>query len=152
VRTAHAWRAVVAAAVCATALYVLVAGSPGSTAKATGGELSARRLEAVSKRGYFVVSLESKSTPIVSGVTHDWVVTVMDANRAKVRDCSIVFDGEMPAHGHGLPTAPRITRELLPGSYLLEGVRFSMSGHWRLSVAVDRCGAHRDTAYFDLNL
>lgn len=42
----------------------------------------------------------------------------------------------MPDHGHGLPTAPRVTRHLGGGRYLVEGMRFNMSGWWRLKFTV----------------
>jgi hypothetical protein len=63
----------------------------------------------------------------------------------------VTFDGTMPAHGHGLPLQPRVTREPEPGVYLIEGVRFSMPGHWQLWLGVDRCGP-KDSVTFDVTL
>ena len=37
-------------------------------------------------------------------------------------------DGDMPQHGHGLPTRPRVTRNLGNGDYQIEGVKFQMGG------------------------
>ena len=45
-------------------------------------------------------------------------------------------DGGMPAHGHGFNTAPRVTRELDDGAFLVEGVRFHMGGDWELYAGV----------------
>ena len=42
----------------------------------------------------------------------------------------------MPQHGHGLPTQPRVTRELAEGSYQLDGMKFSMTGWWELKLAI----------------
>jgi hypothetical protein len=42
----------------------------------------------------------------------------------------------MPQHGHGLPTRPRITRELEDGTYLLEGMKFSMTGWWEVKLDI----------------
>jgi hypothetical protein len=44
--------------------------------------------------------------------------------------------GGMPQHGHGFPTRPRITRELETGTYLLEGVKFSMTGWWEIRLDI----------------
>jgi hypothetical protein len=154
VKLGYAWwsAAAIAAVACMVALYWLVAGRLPAIANASGADVPIRVLESRSKRGNFVVDVESRLNPVPTGVTHEWVVTVMDVKRGRVSGCSVRFDGEMPAHGHGLPTAPRVTQELEPGSYLVEGVRFSMPGHWRLAVALERCAGHQDTAVFDLQL
>ena len=57
----------------------------------------------------------------------------------------------MPEHDHGLPTAPRVTRELEPGRYLLEGVRFHMGGRWELILQIETAGA-ADTARFEFDV
>ena len=36
----------------------------------------------------------------------------------------------MPGHVHGLPTKPRITQEIEPGVYIVDGVKFQMKGWW----------------------
>lgn len=43
----------------------------------------------------------------------------------------------MPQHGHGLPTQPRVTRELADGVYQLDGMKFSMTGWWEVKLAID---------------
>ena len=43
----------------------------------------------------------------------------------------------MPQHGHGLPTRPQVTRELADGTYLLEGMKFSMTGWWEIKLAIE---------------
>jgi hypothetical protein len=53
-----------------------------------------------------------------------------------VRQARIGVDGGMPQHGHGLPTKPRVTRELGDGRYLIEGMKFSMTGWWEIKLAV----------------
>jgi hypothetical protein len=71
---------------------------------------------------------------------HEWVVSVRDPAGAPLTGCLVSFDASMPEHGHGLPTAPRVTGESKPGDYVVEGVRFSMPGHWELTVSVSKCG------------
>ena len=48
----------------------------------------------------------------------------------------IAVDGGMPEHGHGLPTKPRVTRQLGGGVYEIEGVRFNMGGWWELKLSI----------------
>jgi hypothetical protein len=43
----------------------------------------------------------------------------------------------MPQHGHGLPTKPQVTKELEDGTYLLEGMKFSMTGWWEIKLAIE---------------
>ena len=47
----------------------------------------------------------------------------------------------MPQHGHGLPTRPQVTRELADGTYLLEGMKFSMTGWWEIKLAIQTAEA-----------
>ena len=42
----------------------------------------------------------------------------------------------MPQHGHGFPTKPRVTREVEGGTYLLEGMKFSMTGWWEVKLNI----------------
>ena len=57
----------------------------------------------------------------------------------------------MPAHGHGLPSAPRLAAGPTAQDFVVEGVRFSMAGHWELRVAiVDRDGT--DVAVFPVEV
>lgn len=101
--------------------------------------------------GHFSTSVEPVDTPMAVGITGPWLVTVRDRARKPVRGCSVALDGWMPAHGHGLPTAPRMTRELGQGVYLIEGMRLSMPGVWELRLQVSGCG-ETDTAVFPLEL
>jgi hypothetical protein len=78
-------------------------------------------------------------------------IAVADSTGRPVEDASIAVDGGMPAHGHGLPTQPRVTRALGNGEYLVEGLRFNMGGWWELRLHVDS-GLGRDSVTFNLDL
>ena len=43
----------------------------------------------------------------------------------------------MAQHGHGLPTRPQVTQELSDGTYLIEGMKFSMTGWWEIKLAIE---------------
>jgi hypothetical protein len=100
--------------------------------------------------GRYVVVLEP-AAPLRPRQMHTVRVIVRDAEGRAVNGAQISIDGGMPQHGHGLPTRPRMTRDLGDGIYEIEGVRFNMGGWWefRLAIAGSR-GA--DTVTFNLDL
>ncbi len=86
--------------------------------------------------GKFVVALQPPATPPAINQIHSWTIRVADKDGNPVRQARIGVDGGMPQHGHGLPTRPRVTRELGDGSYLMEGMKFSMTGWWEIKLAI----------------
>jgi YtkA-like protein len=103
-----------------------------------------------SAHGRYVATLEP-AKPLRPRQMQTVHVTVRDADGRAIDEAQISIDGEMPQHGHGLPTRPRVTRNLGDGIYEIEGVRFNMGGWWefKLAIAGPR-GA--DTVTFNLNL
>ena len=53
-----------------------------------------------------------------------------------VHGATFAVDGGMPQHGHGLPTQPRVTRELADGTCQLDGMKLSMTGWWEVKLAI----------------
>ena len=49
-------------------------------------------------------------------------------------DVEILFDAEMPHHGHGMNVIPRVTRR--GEDWLVEGILMHMPGRWELSIDV----------------
>ena len=74
---------------------------------------------------------------------------VVDERGVLVDSAQIEVDGGMPEHGHGLPTSPRVTRQLGPGRYLVEGLRLSMRGRWVFSFTIDDA-ERRDRVNFEV--
>lgn len=72
---------------------------------------------------------------------HAWRLHIEDALGIPVSGAHVRIDGGMPAHGHGLPSAPRV--KVLPGKgdYMIEGLKFTMGGEWQLRLAI----AHQQT-------
>ena len=103
------------------------------------------------REGDYRVSYESELDPVVINRIHSWTLTVTDDAGTPVEGAAISVEGGMPAHDHGLPTAPRITRELAPGRYLLEGLRFHMTGAWQIVVTIEADGVN-DSAVILLDL
>jgi len=78
-------------------------------------------------------------------------ISVRDAEGRAIDQAQISVDGGMPQHGHGLPTRPRVTRNLGDGMYEIEGVRFNMGGWWEFKLAI--AGARGvDIVTFNLDL
>jgi hypothetical protein len=100
--------------------------------------------------GRYVATLEP-AKPLRSRQMQTVRITVRDAEGRAIDEAQISIDGGMPQHGHGLPTRPRVTRNLGDGMYEIEGVRFNMGGWWEFKLAI--AGARgADTVTFNLNL
>ncbi|NQY65612.1 MAG: FixH family protein [Alteromonadaceae bacterium] len=61
---------------------------------------------------------------------HQWRLFVTDLAGTPVEGINFDVEGHMPGHVHGLPTKPRVTKELEPGVYLVDGMKFQMEGWW----------------------
>lgn len=86
--------------------------------------------------GRYRIRLQPPASAPAINQMHAWEVTVATPDGQPVRQARIAVDGGMPQHGHGLPTKPRVTRELGEGRYLIEGMKFSMTGWWEIKLAV----------------
>lgn len=86
--------------------------------------------------GRYVVTLQPPAATPAINQLHSWQVRLETPAGQPVGRARITVDGGMPQHGHGLPTRPRVTRELADGTYLLEGMKFSMTGWWEIKLAI----------------
>ena len=102
------------------------AGSPPSPA----------RLERTGESGLYRVAIAPEGGAIPLRTMHAWVVEVATVAGEPFSPTRLAFDGGMPQHGHGLPSAPRVTRSVGAGQFLVEGVKFHMGGDWTLRVEV----------------
>jgi hypothetical protein len=85
----------------------------------------------------YVVTLEPPVTQAPINQLHSWKVRVVSQGGAPVTQARIKVDGGMPQHGHGLPTRPRVTQELPGGTYVIDGMKFSMTGWWEIKLTVE---------------
>lgn len=94
----------------------------------------------------YVVTLQPPSKPAAINQLHAWQLQVASPAGVPITNAHIHVDGGMPQHGHGLPTRPQVTRQLPDGGYLIEGMKFSMTGWWEIKLAIDGpAGADRVT-------
>ena len=105
----------------------------------------------MSENGAFRLSYTGDTTPIPINQLHTWTLHVETADGAPVENAEITVDGDMPQHGHGLPSQPQVTQSLGNGNYLLEGVKFQMGGWWVMDFTISADG-QTDTAHFNLLL
>jgi hypothetical protein len=97
-------------------------------------DLSLRKATAA---GLYVAALAPVEEPVSVGSLHAWTVTLALPDGVLVEGARFTVDGGMPQHGHGLPTSPEVTQELGQGRYLIEGVKFNMSGWWEIRLGVE---------------
>ncbi|PLX50408.1 MAG: hypothetical protein C0612_06710 [Desulfobulbaceae bacterium] len=82
---------------------------------------------------------------------HSWELTINDAAGQPVNDAMVTVVGDMPEHGHGLPTQPEITKVGAGGLYRVDGMKFTMPGWWVVTVSIMVDGVH-DSVSFNLNI
>jgi len=104
---------------------------------------------AVSQSGRLRGQLAPESGPIAINRFQIWVLELRDASGAPLSGAQVAIAGGMPAHGHGLPTQPRVTEEIGAGRYRIEGVKLNMVGDWVIEVLVQST-AGVDRLRFDL--
>lgn len=105
----------------------------------------------VSGQGHFVAHIVKRPEPIKISQIHSWVLQVSDSSGNPVENAKITIDGGMPRHDHGLPTAPRVTGYLGQGQYLVEGMKFQMTGHWQVIFHIE-ASRQQDQVTFNIVL
>jgi hypothetical protein len=94
-------------------------------------------LEKRSTAGTYTVALMPPAQAPAINQLHSWKVKLATREGAPVPGAKFAVDGGMPQHGHGLPTQPRVTRDFSDGTYLLDGMKFSMTGWWELKLGIE---------------
>jgi hypothetical protein len=105
----------------------------------------------VSEGRLYRATIQPQGDSIPHGRLHRWTLHLETATGSPVDSASVVVDGGMPQHGHGLPTKPRVTRELGNGDHLVEGMKFNMGGWWVVKFRVNAM-AGSDSLVFNLKL
>ena len=120
----------------------------GSEAPPANLDTSTSRL---SDDGLFQVSWSSDPANVPLNQIHTWTLHVETSDGQLVENASIIVEGGMPQHGHGLPTNPQVTEYLGNGDYLVEGMRFQMTGFWEVKFVINS-GDQSDSITFNLNV
>jgi cytochrome c peroxidase len=137
------------AVACAMAVTVAIpavaqnAPTPAPAAAEPAGQPSAN--------GRYFVVLRPAKLPVPINEWTDFAIEVRRRDGAPLELTELALDGGMPAHGHGLPTAPNVLRTERAGEFRATGVRFNMGGRWELRVLlIDGQGSDVATFAFDL--
>jgi hypothetical protein len=104
-----------------------------------------------SDNGLFKVSYTPTNGTVPVNQMHQWTLHVETVDGQPVENATITLDGDMPQHGHGLPTRPQVTQYLGNGDYLVEGLKFQMGGWWVLDFVITAQG-QSDTVRFNMLL
>lgn len=105
----------------------------------------------MSKQGGFKVTYNSEPEVMPIGQIISWKLKVQTSDGKPVTDAVITVEGDMPEHGHGLPTAPKVTQNIGDGTYLVGGIKFSMPGWWTMTFTI-KSGGKTDNVTFNLQL
>ena len=117
--------------------------------KNTDKDLSTDQLSA---HQLFHVGFSASPTPPPVDQLHTWSLRVMTPDGRPVEHAAVAVRGDMPEHGHGLPTQPRMTSEVSPGTYIVEGMKFQMGGWWVVDFDITDTDGQADTVRFNLIL
>jgi hypothetical protein len=136
---------ILAATACAG---MMITHARGAKVPATGEFGTGPRTSA---NGLYTVTLQGAEKLAARKMYTLQAVVVTGADPRPVADATITIDGGMPQHGHGLPTRPRVTKNLGGGAYEISGLRFNMGGWWELKLTITSA-AGTDTVTFNLQV
>jgi len=132
----------IVAGIVLAALGVLVGcgesgvGSPGRTVVSNGGNYS--------------VSYETTPATIPMNEPFTVVFRVSPKSGAAAADLKAEIDARMPAHGHGMNRAPKLSKTA-DGAIKAEGMLFHMPGHWEMYFDITE-GGRSERAQVDVQL
>jgi hypothetical protein len=107
--------------------------------------------EKLTANNIFNVNYNSIGGSIRINRIHSWELTITDADGQPVNDAEVTVVGDMPEHGHGLPTQPEVFKMGVGGLYRIDGMKFQMPGWWVITISVMADGKHDDVS-FNLNI
>ena len=84
------------------------------------------QLSQTSVKGQLQSELQCVTAPAVGDFQN--CTLKLNSTQTLPSDLTIAMDGGMPAHGHGLPTAPKVVATDKVGEYRIEGLKYSMTG------------------------
>lgn len=105
----------------------------------------------LSEHSQFGVTIRPDTEPIPINAIHTWIIHIETPSGEIVENAVIGVDGDMPEHGHGLPTHLEVTQYLGNGDYLVEGMKFQMPGWWVMDFNITLDG-QSDQVHFHLLL
>jgi hypothetical protein len=128
------------------AAFVLLAACSGKDTADTAPGFVTGWKEVMSNNGDFMVMWQAAPEPIPLNDIFQLSVMVHDSTGDTMLMSSelTAVDATMPAHGHGMNTAPLVTANG-DGSFVVDGMMFHMAGEWEIVFDVADQGV-TDTA------
>lgn len=114
-----------------------------------GGSATTWQLQQSSDSGAYQATLVCAEAPSV-GAFQDCSLR-LSSQQAIPADLQVAIDGGMPAHGHGLPTAPQAIATTTAGEFRLAGLKYSMPGEWVLGFLLQAANG-QDKVVFRFNI
>ncbi len=71
-----------------------------------------------------------------TGPFQQCIVSFTDLQQQNITPDTVLIDGGMPQHGHGLPTSPVLTPLEQSGHYRIDGLKYNMPGAWLLGFKI----------------
>lgn len=105
----------------------------------------------LSETGLYQATIVPAVEPVPVNQIHTWTLHAETAAGEPLTAATITIDGDMPQHGHGMPTRPVVTQNLGHGDYLVEGMKFQMGGWWVIDFTITD-GQNSDRVSFNLML
>jgi hypothetical protein len=105
----------------------------------------------VTDKGLYRASYKPQFEPVPINQIQSWTLHLETEDGQPVENAEIKVDGDMPQHGHGLPTRPQVTEYLGNGDYRVEGLKFHMPGWWIVEFDITT-GGETDHVTFNLIL
>ena len=87
-----------------------------------------------SSTGVYKVELTPADEKVPLLQLHHWFARFYLSDGSEIRPQQIILSGGMDAHGHGLPTEPKLSEYVTDKGFQIDGVRFNMAGLWSLRV------------------
>lgn len=141
--------------VAGAVVVALVSGKSESSTLEKGSNTPPTNLDTswtqTSAKGLYRGTVTPNLDPIEINQLHSWKLHIETADGRPVDDATVTIHGDMPGHGHGLPTEPAVTQKLGNGDYLVEGMKFQMTGLWYVEFGI-ASGGNSDTLRFDFTL
>lgn len=105
----------------------------------------------VTDKGLYRASYKPQFEPVPINQIQSWTLHLETEDGQPVENAQIKVEGDMPQHGHGLPTRPQVTQYLGNGDYRVEGLKFHMPGWWIVEFDITS-GDQTDHVTFNLIL
>ena len=104
-----------------------------------------------SAHGVFRATIRPAVAPIPINTLHSWTLHVETSDGKPIENAAISLHGDMPQHGHGMPTTPEVSTYLGHGDYRVDGMKFQMTGWWVVDFDINANGT-TDRVSFNLLL